>query len=158
LVELRCGAVAIGRKYLFLPLSSRGALVVLPWLCFHIPLIGSRLADFPHPALGQDITLHPRHVVPKRGQAYEPKVPAKLREWIISALASPDLVLDAQPHSSVVVDRPIHFCDGAYFEVRRAPNLAAKHRHADRIAKGFAGRIATRRNGLASRPWVARPP
>ena len=38
-VELRCGAVALGRTYLFPPLSSGGALVVQPWLRFHIPLI-----------------------------------------------------------------------------------------------------------------------
>src|SRR5262245_50642158 len=41
--------------------------------------------------------LHPRHVVPKPAQAYEPKVPVKMREWIGPALASPDLVLEAQP-------------------------------------------------------------
>src|SRR5512140_143112 len=67
--------------------------------------------------------LHPRHVVPKPAQAYEPEVPVKVREWISSALASPDLVLEAQPpaqpHSGVVVDRPIRLDDGAYFEVVR---------------------------------------
>ncbi len=35
----RCGAVALGRTYLLPPLSSGGALVVQPWLRFHIPLI-----------------------------------------------------------------------------------------------------------------------
>ena len=39
LVELRCGAVALGRTYLLPPLSSGGSLVVPPWLRFHIPLI-----------------------------------------------------------------------------------------------------------------------
>src|SRR5260370_1471075 len=39
LVESRCGAVSVGRTYLFPPLSSGGALVVRPWLRFHIPLI-----------------------------------------------------------------------------------------------------------------------
>ena len=39
LVESRCGAVALGRTYLLPPLSSGGALVVQPWLRFHIPLI-----------------------------------------------------------------------------------------------------------------------
>src|SRR5258708_28195050 len=67
--------------------------------------------------------LHPRHVVPKPAQAYEPEVPVKVREWISSALASPDLVLEAQPpaqpHSGVVVDRPVRLDDGAYFEVVR---------------------------------------
>src|ERR1700683_184974 len=57
--------------------------------------------------------LHPRHVVPKPAQAYEPEVPVKVREWISPALASPDLMLDAQPpaqpHSGVVVDRPVRF-------------------------------------------------
>src|SRR5262249_5100901 len=39
LVESRCGAVSLGRTYLFPPPSSGGALVVRPWLRFHIPLI-----------------------------------------------------------------------------------------------------------------------
>jgi integrase len=34
-------------------------------------------------------------VMPKPEQAYEPEVPVKVREWISSALASPDLVLEA---------------------------------------------------------------
>src|ERR1700687_4737699 len=38
-VESRCGAVALGRTYLLPPLSIGGALVVQPWLRFHIPLI-----------------------------------------------------------------------------------------------------------------------
>src|SRR3981081_3398680 len=38
-VESRCGAVALGGTYLLPPLSSGGALVVPPWLRFHIPLI-----------------------------------------------------------------------------------------------------------------------
>ena len=38
-VELRCGAVAVGCTYLLPPLSIGGALVVQPWLRFHIPLI-----------------------------------------------------------------------------------------------------------------------
>jgi hypothetical protein len=38
--------------------------------------------------------LHPRHVVPKRGQTYEPEVPVQMREWIGPAPASPKVVLD----------------------------------------------------------------
>ena len=57
--------------------------------------------------------LHPRHVVPKPGEAYEPEVPVKVRKWISPAPASPGFVLDAQPpaqpHSGVVVDRPVRF-------------------------------------------------
>jgi hypothetical protein len=49
--------------------------------------------------------------VPKSAQAYEPEVLVKVREWISPALASPDLVLGTQPptqpHSCVVVERPI---------------------------------------------------
>jgi hypothetical protein len=37
--ESRCGAVSVGRTYLSPPLSSGGALVVRPWLRFHIFLI-----------------------------------------------------------------------------------------------------------------------
>jgi hypothetical protein len=39
LVESRCGAVAVGRTYLLPPLSSGGASLARPWLCFHTPLI-----------------------------------------------------------------------------------------------------------------------
>src|SRR5262245_18460140 len=67
--------------------------------------------------------LRPRHVAPKRGQADEPEVPVKVREWISPAFASPDLMLDAQPpaqpHSRVVVDRPIRLGNGSYIEVVR---------------------------------------
>src|SRR5712671_5316933 len=52
--------------------------------------------------------LHPRHVVPKPVQAYEPKVPVKMREWIGPALATPGFVLElqppAQPHRCVAVE------------------------------------------------------
>src|ERR1700751_3919188 len=61
--------------------------------------------------------LHPRHVVPKPAQAHEPEVPVKVREWISPALASPDLVLEAQPpaqpQSRVVVEHPIRFAGGS---------------------------------------------
>ena len=67
--------------------------------------------------------LRPRHVVPKPAQADEPEVPVEVREGISPALAPPDLVLGtqppAQPHSGVVVERPIRFADGAYLEVVR---------------------------------------
>jgi hypothetical protein len=53
--------------------------------------------------------LHPRRAAAELCQAYEPKVPVKVREWIAPTLASPDVVLGskllAQPHSSVVVER-----------------------------------------------------
>ncbi len=38
-VESECGAVAVGRTYRLPPLSFGGALLVRPWLRFHIPLI-----------------------------------------------------------------------------------------------------------------------
>src|SRR5271166_5509388 len=67
--------------------------------------------------------LHPRHVVPKPGQAYETEVPVEVREWISPAPASPDLVLEAQPpaqpHSRVVVECPIRLVDGSYVKVVR---------------------------------------
>src|SRR6516165_4431883 len=122
-VESRCGAVSVGRTYPFPPLSSGGALVVRPWLRFHIPLIEPdrqisrfRLSD-------KTSRLRPRHVATERGQPYEPEVPVKVREWISPALASPDLVLDAQPpaqpHRCVVVERSIRLGHGSYFEVVR---------------------------------------
>src|SRR5262245_807991 len=122
-VESGCGAVAVGRTYLLPPLSSGGALVVRPWLRFHIPLIEPDMQISRIRLSDKTSRLHPRHVVPKRGQPYEPEVPVKVREWISPTLASSDLVLNAQPpaqpHSGVVVNRPVRFGDSAYFEVVR---------------------------------------
>jgi hypothetical protein len=62
---------------------------------------GSTVAPFPHPAhrTGHAICriplsdktsrFRPRHVASERGQAYEPEVPVKVREWIGRAFASP---------------------------------------------------------------------
>ena len=68
-------------------------------------------ADFPHPALGQDFTPSPTARCAQAGTGVRARMPVKVPEWISSALASPDLVLEAQPpaqpHSGVVVDRPV---------------------------------------------------
>src|SRR5256885_2669914 len=123
LVESECGAVAVGRTYLLPPLSFGGALLVQPWLRFHIPLIEPDMQISRIRLSDKTSRLRPRHVVPKPTQAHEPEVPVKVREWISPALASPDLVLEAQPpaqpHSGVTVERPIRFADGAYLEVVR---------------------------------------
>src|SRR5664279_2151071 len=80
-------------------------------------------ADLPHPALGQDFTPSPTTRRAQAQSTYEPEVPVKVREWIGPALASPDLVLGAQPptqpHRGIAVDRPVRFVDGAYLEVVR---------------------------------------
>jgi hypothetical protein len=49
LVESECGAVAVGRTYLFPPLSSGGASLVRPWLRFHTHRVtgGGRPPRFP---------------------------------------------------------------------------------------------------------------
>src|SRR5258708_29860314 len=123
LVESECGAVAVGRTYLLPPLSFGGALLVRPWPRFHTPLIEPdrqisriRLSD-------KTSRLHPRHVVPNPAQAYEPKVPVKMRGWIGPALATPGFVLElqplAQPHRGVAVECPIRFADGACLKVVR---------------------------------------
>jgi hypothetical protein len=78
---------------------------------------GSRCSD-------KTSRLHPRHVVPKLAQAYEPEVPVEMREWIGRTLASPDLAFDAQPpaqpHGGVIVDRSIGFANTADAEVALA--------------------------------------
>src|SRR5258708_8079845 len=146
MVESRCGAVAVGGEFLLRPLSSGGALVVQPWLGFHIPLIEPdrqisriRLSD-------KTSRLRPRHVVPKPAQAYEPKVPVKVREWIRSALASPDLVLEAQPpaqpHSGVVVDRPVRRGAGPSFEV-----VPPSPHHALHLLHQLCGLLPSPRSG-----------
>ena len=107
------GAPGVPRRkggYLLPPLSSGGALVVRPWLRFHTPLIEPDMQISRIRLSDKTSRLHPRQVMPKHGQAYEPEVPVKVWEWIGPALASPNLVLEAQPpaqpHSGVVVDRP----------------------------------------------------
>jgi hypothetical protein len=89
--------VAVGRTYLFPPLSSGGALAVRPLLRFHTPLIEPdvqisriRLSD-------KTSRLRPRRVASERGQVYEPELPVEVREWIGPAPASSDLMLEAQP-------------------------------------------------------------
>src|ERR1700739_904047 len=115
MVEAECGAVAVGRAYLLPPLSSGGASLVRPWLRFHTPLIEPdvqisriRLSD-------KTSRLRPRLAAPTRGQAHETVMPVEVREWVRPALASPDLVLvaqpPAQPHGCVVVERAIRFSD-----------------------------------------------
>lgn len=89
--------MAVGSAYLLPPLSSGGASLAGPWLRFHIPLIEPdwqisriRLSD-------KTSRLHPRLVAAARRQADEPEVPVQVRQGIAAALASPDLVLGAQP-------------------------------------------------------------
>src|SRR5258705_13540077 len=127
MVESRCGAATLGRAYLFPPLSSGGALVVHPWLRFHTPLIEPDMQPPRIRLSDKTPRLHPRHVVPKPAQAYEPEVPVEVREWIGPAPASPDLVLNAQPpaqpHSGVIVERPVRFGDGALLAAVWRPNL-----------------------------------
>ena len=65
MVESRCGAVALGRTYLLPPLSSGGALVVPPWLRYHIPLIEPDMQISRIRLSDKTSRLHPRHVVPK---------------------------------------------------------------------------------------------
>src|SRR5229473_388082 len=137
LVESECGAVAVGRTYLFPPLSSGGASLARPWLRFHIPLIEPDMQISRIRLSDKTSRLRPRHVVPKPVQAYEPEVPVQVREWIAPALAPPpDFVLGAQPptqpHCRVIVERSISRADGAYLEVvrpsaQRAVQLAHQH-------------------------------
>src|SRR5215469_5331924 len=115
MVESECGAVAVGRTYLLPPLSSGGASLVRPWRRFHTPLIEPDMQVCRIRLSDKTSRLHPRRTPTKLGQAYEPEVLVKVREWIGSALASPDPVLEleppAQPHGCVVVERPIRFAD-----------------------------------------------
>ena len=126
-VESRCGAVAVGRTYLYPPLSSGGASLVRPWLRFDIPLIEPDRRIYRIRLSDKTSRLHPRRATTKLGQAYEPKVLVKVREWISSALASPDLVLEAQPpaqpHSRVVVERPIRIAGGSNPKDRTLPQM-----------------------------------
>src|SRR5215472_3508531 len=111
--------------YLLPPLSSGGASLVRPWLCFHTPLIEPDMQIYRIRLSDKTSRLHPRRAATKPCEAYEPEVLVKVREGITPALASPDLVLEseppAQPHSRVVVEHPIRFAGGADTEVIGPP-------------------------------------
>ena len=100
MVESRCGAVAVGRTYLLPPLSSGGASLVRPWLCFHTPLIEPDMQISRIRLSDKTSRLHPRRAATKLCEAYEPEMPVKVREGIAPALASPDLVLESEPRSN----------------------------------------------------------
>src|SRR6266566_1605635 len=99
MVESECGAVAVGRTYLLPPLSFGGALLVRPWLRFHIPLIEPDMQISRIRLSDKTSRLHPRHVVPKPVQAYEPKVPVQVREWIAPAQPVRVELDDGPPYS-----------------------------------------------------------
>src|SRR5664279_1675353 len=96
-----------------------------PLLRLHIPLIEPDMQISRIRLSDKTSRLHPRLVASACGQTYEPEVPVKVREWICPALASPDLVLvaqpPAQPRSGVVVERPVRLVNRAYLEVVRPP-------------------------------------
>jgi hypothetical protein len=90
---------------------------------FPHPAHRTGLADFPHPALGQDITPSP---TARRAQARSDGRVRSTRTGAGVDRSRPCvayLVLDAQPsaqpHSGVVVDRPVRLGDGANIEVVR---------------------------------------
>jgi hypothetical protein len=89
--------------------------VVQPCLRLHTPLIEPDMQISRIRLSDKTSRLHPRHVLPKSTQTYEPKVPVEVRGWIGPASASPDLVLGTQPptqlHSCVAVERAIRFVD-----------------------------------------------
>ena len=80
-------------------------------------------ADFPHPALGQDITPSPTTGRAQAGSGVRARSTRRGARVDSSALASPDFVLvaqpPAQPHSRVVVERPIRLATGPNAEVIR---------------------------------------
>src|SRR5262249_52965823 len=78
--------------------------------------------------------LHPWHVVPKPRQTDEAVALVQVQDWEVPALASSDVVLDAQPpaqpHRGVVVERAIRLADGADLEiVRPSAQRTVQHPH-----------------------------
>ena len=69
--------MAVGRTYLYPPLSSGGASLVRPWLRFHIPLIEPDRRIYRIRLSDKTSRLHPRRAAPKLGQAYEAEVLVK---------------------------------------------------------------------------------
>ena len=64
---------------------------------FRVAAHRTRRADLPHLALGQDLTPSPTARRTQAGTSVRARSARKVREWIGPALASPDLVLEAQP-------------------------------------------------------------
>ena len=99
--------MAVGRTDLLPPVSSGGASMVRPWLRFHTPLIEPDMRRDRIRLSDKTSRLHPRHVMPKPAQAYEPEVPVKVRGWT-AQLVTDALVMaiwrrgkpDALPHHS----------------------------------------------------------
>src|SRR5262249_15589093 len=77
--------------------ERRGCLGHAATLRFLSPLIEPDMQISPIRLSNKTSRLRPRLVLAKPGQAYESKVPVKVREWIGPALASPDFVLEPQP-------------------------------------------------------------
>src|SRR6266508_4190318 len=123
MVESRCGAVAVGRTYLLPPLSFGGALLVRPWLRFHIPLIEPDMQISRIRLSDKTSRLRPRAVASSPRQPYEPQAVVEDRGWIAPASLSALLELGpqppAQPRRGVAVDRPVRAADGPYLEVVR---------------------------------------
>src|SRR5689334_4843962 len=88
---------------------------------FPHPAHRTGLADCPHPALGQDFTPSPTTGHDQAGSGVRGRSARKGARVDSSALASPDLVLEAQPpaqpHSRVVVEHPIRFAGGSNAKV-----------------------------------------
>src|SRR3954463_2171770 len=78
---------------------------------FPHPAHRTQQADFPHCALGQDLTPSPTTGRGRAGSDVRARSTVEVREWIAPALASPALVLEpqppAQPHSHICVERAI---------------------------------------------------
>jgi hypothetical protein len=86
-VESRCGAVTVGRTYLFPPLSFGGASLIRPWPRLHTPLVKpdvriSRIRLSPVPS-----DLRSRQVDTSRWNAVEAECLVKILVW---DLAKPD--------------------------------------------------------------------
>src|ERR1700738_1811655 len=104
---------------------------------FPHPAHRTQQADFPHCALGQDLTPSPTTGRGRAGSDVRARSTRRgAREWIAPALASPDLVLEsqppAQPHSRIVVERAICFAGGADTEVI-GPSAQRAVQHVDKL-------------------------
>src|SRR5580704_10022198 len=80
-VESKCGAVAVGRIYLFPPLSFGGASLIRPWLRLHTPLVKpdvqiSRIRLSPVPS-----NLRSRQVDTSRRNAIEAECLVEILVW-----------------------------------------------------------------------------
>jgi hypothetical protein len=126
-VESRCDAVALGSNISVSAPFVRRCLTGSTISPFSHPAHRTGQADFPHPALGQNVTPSPTARRAEAGSGVRAQSARKDARVDSSRPSTPAFVLELQPHRCVAVERPIRLSDGAYSKVVRPSAQRAVH-------------------------------